>query len=379
VAVREIKQDATGSDTALFSGNADNYTITTSGGVSTVTDTTGVDGVDTLRNVEHLRFADGTVDVAAEPAAPVILAVVAGNASATVTFSAGAALRSTIKEFKVQAIAGGTVVRTVAGISPADSTAVVTGLDNGTSYRFKVVAVNKLGVSSAPSAPSAPVMPKPVGPSVAGSTPAAGATEFGLSDDLTVKFDSSVTSTDFADATTLRNNTTSSSLDTAVSYDDATRTLTVDPVADLAPGTSYTLTLSGTHASGITDAFGSPLATTSITFTTVADRTAPSVTAFSPARGATHVNRGANLKVRFSEQVTGIGRVTVVLTNRRTGATVRTALTLDNTGTRLLIDPRAKLARNTGYRLTVTGGAAAVRDVAGNPLATFTTRFRTRP
>ncbi len=392
VAVREIKHDATGTDTALFSGVSDNYTVTASGGVVTVTDNTGVDGVDTLRNVEQLRFVDGAVGVAA-PAAPLILAVTAGDGSATVRFAPAAAQGAVIKEFKVQAITGDSVVRTVSGISPAATSAVVDGLANGTSYRFKVLAVNKLGMSSQPSVPSndvvpvspdAPVQPVPPtqpasqGPKVVGSAPASGATEVGVKGNLTVTFDKSVTSSDFADATTLRNNATSSSVGTVVSYNDATRTLTVDPTADLNPGTSYTLTLSGTHASGIRDASGTALPTTAITFTAAADRTAPRVTSVSPHAGAKAVRPQANVVARFSERVQGVSTVTAVLTNRKTGVVVRTLVRIDSSGTRVTINPKARLAPHTRYRLTLRGGTTAIHDVAGNSLATYTTTFRTR-
>jgi Big-like domain-containing protein/fibronectin type III domain protein len=309
----------------------------------------------------------------------VILAVVAGDGFATVSFAAGAAQGSAIKEFKVQAIASGTVVRTVSGIPASQTSAEVDGLDNGTSYKFKVLAVNKLGLSSDPSTPSTAVVPKPPAPSVVGSTPAGGADSVGVDDSLTVTFDKSVSSADFAGATTLRNNVSSSVLAASVSYDDATRTLTVDPAARLAEGTSYTLTLSGAGANGIRDSFGTPLPTTAITFTTVPDRTAPTVTSVSPLRGATGVKVKTNVVVRFSERMTGISTLTAVLVNRKTGRTVKTFVTVNTAGTRLTIDPRVDLARNTGYRLTLTGGASAIRDAAGNPLVTLTTRFRTRP
>ena len=65
--VREIQTPANGTavDVALFSGPRTNYTITlaTVGGqrVLTVTDTVGTDGIDTVRNVETLRFTDQDV------------------------------------------------------------------------------------------------------------------------------------------------------------------------------------------------------------------------------------------------------------------------------------------------------------------------------
>ncbi len=380
VAVREILHDATGIDTALFSGASANYDVVVDGDTVTVTDTTGVDGVDMLRNIEELRFSDETVDLAA-PSAPLIESVIAGDRSATVNFAPGAQSAS-VREFKVLAIAGGSVARTVTGIPASDTSALVDGLQNGTSYKFKVLAISKAGLSSEPSVESDDVVPAaalPPAPLVVGSTPASGAAVFGVSDNLTVTFDKSVTSTDFGDATTLRNNATLSSLDTVVTYDDATRTLTINPSANLTPGTSYTLTLSGTHESGIRDAFGTPLPTTTITFTSTPDTTVPTVTTVSPLGGAKRVGLSTNVVARFSERVQGVSTVTAVLTNRKTGAAVRTVVSINGAGTKVSLDPRAKLVRNTVYTLTLKGGITAIRDVAGNSLATFTTHFRTRP
>ncbi len=65
---REIVPEATTPgtiDTAVFSGPRANYTITQNAdGSITVTDGTGTDGTDTLRNIENLRFSDGDVSVA---------------------------------------------------------------------------------------------------------------------------------------------------------------------------------------------------------------------------------------------------------------------------------------------------------------------------
>ncbi len=59
--VREILNAPTPGDidTAVFTGNRADYTVTTVGGVTTVTDNVGADGIDTLRNTEQLGFADG--------------------------------------------------------------------------------------------------------------------------------------------------------------------------------------------------------------------------------------------------------------------------------------------------------------------------------
>ncbi|MBW3560314.1 MAG: CHRD domain-containing protein, partial [Proteobacteria bacterium] len=54
-----------GADTALFSGARSTYTITTSGGVTTVR---GADGLDTLINIERLQFGDQIVTLSSPPA-----------------------------------------------------------------------------------------------------------------------------------------------------------------------------------------------------------------------------------------------------------------------------------------------------------------------
>jgi hypothetical protein len=53
-----------GTDTVAFSGNRAAYTISLSGGVTTIT---GPDGTDSLTNVERLRFADGLFDISGNP------------------------------------------------------------------------------------------------------------------------------------------------------------------------------------------------------------------------------------------------------------------------------------------------------------------------
>ena len=45
----------------------------------------------------------------------------------------------------------------------------------------------------------------------------------------------------------------------------------------------------------------------------------------------------------------------------------------------LTINPVANLANDTLYTVTLTGGTGAIRDIAGNPLATTTWTFRTGP
>jgi Ca2+-binding RTX toxin-like protein len=50
-----------GVDTVAYSGSRSNYTLTKGASTYTLTDKTGVDGTDTLTNIERLQFSDRTV------------------------------------------------------------------------------------------------------------------------------------------------------------------------------------------------------------------------------------------------------------------------------------------------------------------------------
>ena len=185
VAVREILTGSGGTDTAVFSGPRSNYTIESTPATDTelakVTVTqTGADvagqkasdGIDTLRNVELLRFTDETVDLNAPepvilaPAAPGIASVIAGDTTATLRFTAPAG-EFAAASFTVAVREGDTVVRTIEGIAPTETSLRVVGLTNGTAYNFQVRAVNEGGESpwsdtSDAVTPSAPVVVPPV-------------------------------------------------------------------------------------------------------------------------------------------------------------------------------------------------------------------------
>jgi hypothetical protein len=156
-------------DTAVFTGVRANYTIAPqANGTLKVTDNTSTapvapvpatattpavpgvpakgDGTDTLSNIEQLQFTDTTVKVAT-PAAPTIGTATAGNASATVSWTAPVANGSSaITSYTVVGtpVNGGAAV-TVNGVGPTAISTNVTGLTNGTAYTFTVSAVNDFG------------------------------------------------------------------------------------------------------------------------------------------------------------------------------------------------------------------------------------------
>jgi hypothetical protein len=286
-----VSSSGTGfTDTALFTGLRNEYTIATVPGGLTVTHTggTAVDGTDTLRNIERLRFSDGTI----------------------------------------------VSVPSITASSPdAGATGVAVGSMVSVNFREAVLGV----ITTAPSTSTTFTL-----------TPAAGG----------AAIPAAIT------RTTLTN---------------GGERYVLDPTANLAGNTAYTVTLTG-GAQAIRNAQGIPLPTTSWSFTTVAapgDTTAPTITARTPGVGATAVLRGANLNVTFSEAVQGVTDTTYTVTPVAGGPALAALVTLNATGRVATLNPSAALAANTQYRVNVTGGATAIRDLANNPLAsadwTFTT------
>ena len=87
------------------------------------------------------------------PGKPLAVSATAGNATATVTWSAAAAHGSAITKYTVTPSAGA-----AQDVTDGSMSAVFNGLTNGTAYTFTVTATNAVGTSDA-SDPSAPVTP----------------------------------------------------------------------------------------------------------------------------------------------------------------------------------------------------------------------------
>lgn len=219
----------------------------------------------------------------------------------------------------------------------------------------------------APAPAPAPV----VAPTVTAFGPAKNAMAVPTGSNVTATFSTDVQGV--SGSTFVLKTATGATVPATVTYSAATRTATLDPTASLAADQKYTATLIG-GTTGIRDTAGTPLATTSWTFTT---GPAPVVTSRTPAPGATFVRRANNITVTFSEAIQGAGTSTITVKNTATGALVPASVYRYGTTNQWILDPSASLAAKTNYTVTVTGGAAAIRDLAGNPLTSVSWSFTT--
>jgi hypothetical protein len=159
-----------------------------------------------------------------------------------------------------------------------------------------------------------------------------------------------------------------------VTYEAAAMTARLNPTGTLASDTKYTATLIGGDA-GIQGAEGGPLETTRWTFTT---GPAPVPTKLTPASNGTSAAPSGNLTAVFSEPVTGLSAETFELSTAD-GDPVAGVVTYDVARRSATFDPAANLLPDTRYTATLTGGAEAIRDIAGNPLAARSWSFTTGP
>jgi hypothetical protein len=87
------------------------------------------------------------ITAAATPNAPTALVATRGNGSATLSWTPGADNFSAITGYNLQIRSGGVVVETRT-LTGNVSSAVISGLNNGTAYNFRLQAINAIGTSA---------------------------------------------------------------------------------------------------------------------------------------------------------------------------------------------------------------------------------------
>jgi methionine-rich copper-binding protein CopC len=207
-------------------------------------------------------------------------------------------------------------------------------------------------------------------PTVTSTNPASGASSVATSTSVTATFNEAVQNV--GNSTFTLKDAAGTLVPANVTYDSATNTATLQPSAALAPGTGYTATLTN----GITDANGTALATTSWSFTTAGstDTTPPTVTAKSPAAGATTVATSTAVTATFSEPVQLVSGLTMKLKLAGTTTVVPSTVTYDSATMTATLQPNAALSAGTKYTVTLTSG---IKDLAGNALKSTSWSFTT--
>jgi hypothetical protein len=101
------------------------------------------------------------------------------------------------------------------------------------------------------------------------------------------------------------------------------------------------------------------------------DTTPPTVTAVSPADGATGVSASANVTATFSEAVDPptVTSATFTLVEQGTTTPAPAAVTYNSGSLTAVLNPSGNLVAGKTYTATVKSGAGGVKDVAGNALA----------
>ncbi|SLK14417.1 S8 family serine peptidase [Arthrobacter sp. P2b] len=258
----------------------------------------------------------------------------------------------------------------VAGTLVSGATSgAVTGATSGTPNRLLYAGAVNAAPAPAP-APAPTPAPAPA-PTVSAVSPGANATSVPSGANVTATFSEAVQG--LTSGTFVLKNAAGTTVPASVTYNATTRTATLDPSANLAADATYTATLVG-GSSAIRGTTGTPLASVSWTFLT---GPAPVVTGTTPGSNALLVRRGNNISVTFIEAVQGVNGTTFTVRNAATGAVVPAAVFRNGTTNQWILDPQQSLAAKTKYTVTVTGGGTAVRDLAGNQLATRTWQFTT--
>jgi len=212
-----------------------------------------IDGATETTNAQRLAYVDSVPDKVRVPDAPSNVVATTGNAQASVSFTAPSNGGSPITGYKVTSSPATT---TQTGTT---SPILFTGLTNGTSYTFGVIATNAIGDSPA-SAPSNAVTPvtTPAAPTSLSAT--AGDGEASISFTAGNDGGSEITNYEYS---------TDGSSWTALSPTDVTSPVTI---TGLTNGVAYTIYLRAVNAVGSgassSEVSVTPVATT-ISFTTV--------------------------------------------------------------------------------------------------------------
>ncbi|MEO6279723.1 Ig-like domain-containing protein [Roseateles sp.] len=210
-------------------------------------------------------------------------------------------------------------------------------------------------------------------PTVTLTNPAAGSLLVANNSVITATFSEPMTAASLtASSFTVTNTTLGTSVAGTVAYSSAASTATFTPAAPgtLANGSLFTATVT----TAATDLAGNGLTANKVwTFTTgaVADTSAPTVTAISPQDASTAICLGKSVSATFSEPMNPASLNTATYTVTDGGVAVAGTVSYDAASQIATFKPTAAagFAANRSFVVTIVSGAAGVKDLAGNPLA----------
>jgi methionine-rich copper-binding protein CopC len=203
-------------------------------------------------------------------------------------------------------------------------------------------------------------------PTLTNRQPASGATGVATSTDVTATFSEPVTS---SSTTMTLKDSNNASINGSMAYDSASRKATFTPSSTLQNSEIYTVSVSGA-----TDAAGNTMDTVSWSFTTEAappaDTTPPTITARTPASGASGVATSTTVTATFSEPVKSS---TINMTLSGPGGIVSGNADYDSTSRKATFTPNSALAASTTYTASVSGA----KDLADNTMSPVSWSFTT--
>lgn len=222
-----------------------------------------------------------------------------------------------------------------------------------------------------------------VAPTVTNFTPFEGTSSVPVSPTVTVYFSEDLQASTVNSSTVKLLDGGNNAVPATLTFNAATRTATLTPTSVLANGMNYTIfTLGG--SAGIRDLAGNPMAQNTVSSFTTAmgatqDHTAPTITAFSPAGGATSVAINSAITITFSEALNAATVKSANLYLLKEGNTVVASTLTYNAATRTAtLTPNAPLLNSTSYTIYVLGGVTGIKDLANNALAqNVTSLFQT--
>ncbi len=208
-------------------------------------------------------------------------------------------------------------------------------------------------------------------PQVTARTPADGATGVDRSTAVTADLDR-----DLDPATVNGTNVTLSGpggpVSATVTYDAGARRITLTPSATLAASTAYTATLT----TGVKAVDGAALAS-NVTWTFTTPGPPPTVTARTPAAGATGVDVDSGVSADFDRPLDQSTVTDSTATLTGPGGAVPASVSYDPGNNRITIQPSGALSTSTTYTASLTTGIKAVDGVALGSDVTWT--FTTAP